>query len=73
MSLLRSQRFLSKEKATTPVLHPGRRPFPSHLPRVEVAIIEPLESVTGLKAIGKEITEQLEYEPGRLFVNNTYE
>ncbi|MBK8874136.1 MAG: IS66 family transposase zinc-finger binding domain-containing protein [Bacteroidetes bacterium] len=49
------------------MLHPGRRPFPSHLPRVEVAI-EPLESVTGLKAIGKEITEQLEYEPGRLFV-----
>ncbi|MBK7391494.1 MAG: hypothetical protein IPI23_21210 [Bacteroidetes bacterium] len=59
--------YQKKKEATTPVLHPGRRPFPSHLPRVEVAI-EPLESVTGLKAIGKEITEQLEYEPGRLFV-----
>ncbi|MBK8416838.1 MAG: transposase [Bacteroidetes bacterium] len=54
--------YQKKKEATTPVLHPGRRPFPSHLPRVEVAI-EPLESVTGLKAIGKEITEQLEYEP----------
>ncbi|MBK8874554.1 MAG: hypothetical protein IPN13_11765 [Bacteroidetes bacterium] len=55
MFLLRSQRFLSKKKeATTPVLHPGRRPFPSHLPRVEVAI-EPLEPVTGLKAIVKKL------------------
>ncbi|MBK8876209.1 MAG: hypothetical protein IPN13_20940 [Bacteroidetes bacterium] len=63
MFLLRSQRFLSKKKeATTPVLHPGRRPFPSHLPRVEVAI-EPLESVTGPKVIGKEITEQLNMNP----------
>ncbi|MBK7969791.1 MAG: hypothetical protein IPK08_13090 [Bacteroidetes bacterium] len=30
-----------KRKLQHPVLHPGRRPFPSHLPRVEVAI-EPL-------------------------------
>lgn len=59
--------YQKKKEATTPVLHPGRRPFPSHLPRVEI-VIEPLESIAGLKAIGKEITEQLEFEPGRLFV-----
>ncbi|MBL0073987.1 MAG: transposase [Bacteroidetes bacterium] len=30
---------IGKEKeATTPMLHPGRRPFPSHLPRVEVVL-----------------------------------
>jgi transposase len=59
--------YQKKKEATTPVLHPGRRSFPAHLQRVEVAI-ELLESIAGLKAIGKEIMEQLEYEPGRLFV-----
>ena len=45
----------------------GRRTLPSHLPR-EVVLIEPESDVTGLKKIGDEITEELEYKPGTLYV-----
>ncbi len=51
--------------------HPGRMKLPEHLERREI-IIEP-ESCTcgteGYKKIGEEVTEELEYEPGKLFVN----
>ena len=30
---------------------------------------QPAEDTTSLKKIGEEITEELEYEPGKLFVN----
>ena len=49
-------------------LHPGRNPLPEHLERRE-QIIEPSEDLTPLKKIGEEVTEELEYEPGKLFVN----
>lgn len=56
-------------KQITPVVnHPGRHKLPEHLERREV-IIEPTENVDGLKKIGEEITEELDYEPGKLFVN----
>lgn len=45
----------------------SRQPLPSHLPRHE-QVIEPLEDITGAKKIGEEITEVLEYTPGRLYV-----
>lgn len=48
--------------------HPGRTKLPEHLERREV-IIEPLPDVEGLKKIGEEITEELEYEPGNFYVN----
>ena len=48
--------------------HPGRTKLPEHLERREI-IIEPAEVIEGYKKIGEEITEELEYEPGRLFVN----
>ena len=48
--------------------HPGRMKLPDHLERREI-IIEPLEDVSTLKKIGDEITEELEYDPGKLFVN----
>jgi transposase len=48
--------------------HPGRMKLPEHLERRE-KIIEPAEDVSGCKKIGAEITEELEYEPGKLFVN----
>lgn len=48
-------------------LHAGRNPLPAHLPRVEI-IIEPEGDLSGLKQIGSEITEQLEYEPGKFYV-----
>jgi transposase len=56
-------------KEITPAkLHPGRNPLPEHLERRE-QIIEPADDTTLLKKIGEEITEELEYEPGKLFVN----
>lgn len=50
-----------------PLQHPGRMKLPEHLRREEV-ILEPLEDTTGCKKIGEEITEQLDYVPGELFV-----
>ena len=47
--------------------HPGRTKLPEHLERREI-IIEPLEKTESSKKIGEEITEELEYEPGKLFV-----
>lgn len=44
----------------TPKKHPGRTELPGHLP-VEEVIIEPEEDTTGMKRIGEEITETLEY------------
>lgn len=45
----------------------GRLPLPAHLPRVE-HVIEPEESTEGMKKIGEEVTETLEYIPGKLLV-----
>ena len=46
---------------------PGRMTLPDHLRR-EVIILEPGKDVTGLRRIGYEITEVLEYNPGELYV-----
>jgi transposase len=51
-----------------PVVHPGRAPLPEHLRREEI-ILEPADIPAGAKKIGEEITEELEYQPGELFVN----
>jgi len=50
-----------------PLVHPGRMKLPEHLRREEI-LIEPNEDISGLKKIGEEITEVLEWEPGELFV-----
>jgi len=55
-------------KQTVKITPHGRKELSADLPRVEV-VIEPQEDVTGLKKIGEEITEELEYKPGRLYVN----
>lgn len=47
--------------------HPGRVALPSHLP-VEEIIIEPEEDITGMKCIGKEVTDQLELTPAKLYI-----
>lgn len=47
--------------------HPGRRPIPENLPRLDV-IIEPEEDVSACVKIGEEITEELDYVPGHFFV-----
>lgn len=60
-------RVLSKvEKA--PQNHPGRNKLPDHLERRDT-ILEPAMDTTGMKKIGEEITEELEHEPGKLYVN----
>jgi len=45
----------------------GRMKLPADLPRERV-IVEPDQDVTGLKSIGEEITEELDYTPGKFFV-----
>jgi transposase len=47
--------------------HPGRSPLPAHLRREETTI-EPGMIPEGSKRIGEEITEELDYVPGELFV-----
>jgi transposase len=47
--------------------HPGRSPLPAHLRREETTI-EPEIIPENSKKIGEEITEELEYVPGELFV-----
>lgn len=49
------------------VNHPGRNPLPAHLRREEI-ILTPAEDVTGLKPVGEEVTEILEYQQGELYV-----
>jgi transposase len=56
-----------KKQTTLSVHHPGRNPLPDTLRR-EVIELLPQEDITGLKPVGKEITEQLEYQPGELYV-----
>lgn len=55
--------------------HPGRIPIPDHLERVEIILDIPEEEKVcpetskPLKQIGWEISEKLEYRPGKLLVN----
>lgn len=51
----------------TPKAHPGRMALPEHLRR-EITILQPDTDVTGMKKIGEEISEVLDYIPGELFV-----
>lgn len=50
--------------------HQGRNALPEHLPVREV-IIQPEEDTTGLKKIGEEISETLEYTPASLIKRRT--
>jgi transposase len=45
----------------------GRGFIPAHLERV-VTVLEPLWDTTGMIRIGEEVTEVLEYRPGKLYV-----
>ena len=47
--------------------HPGRLALPSHLP-VEEIILEPEEDTSNMKCIGKEVTDQLELVPAKLYI-----
>lgn len=56
-----------KQNKTLNVNHPGRNPLPETLRR-EVISLLPDEDVSGLKPVRVEVSEQLEYQPGDLFV-----
>jgi len=47
--------------------HPGRLALPSHLPAEEI-ILEPEEDTSNMKCIGKEVTDQLELVPAKLYI-----
>jgi transposase len=68
-ALLQNIQYQRKKesKPDTGKVQTGRMTLPASLPREE-KIIEPTEDVTGWKQIGKEITEELERIPGKLFV-----
>ena len=59
--------YTRTKKASTEKINTGRMRLPADLPREEV-ILEPDQDVSGLPVIGKEITEELERVPGKLFV-----
>lgn len=59
--------YTRQKKAASEKIHTGRMKLPAHLPRERV-IIEPAEEVSQCKEIGEEITEELDYIPGKLFV-----
>ena len=65
-----SQTVTYTRTITEPVNKPvpiGRMKLPEDLPREQV-IIEPEQDIAGLKKIGEEITEELDYTPGKFFV-----
>lgn len=57
----------TRQKASAKTNSHGRCKLPSHLPRKTI-LVEPEADMTGLKKIGEEITEELEYKPGALYV-----
>jgi transposase len=69
------QKVERKKPRTVNRRHPGRIPIPEHLERVEIVLDIPEEEKlcpeTGkpLKKIGEEVSEKLEYRPGKLIVN----
>lgn len=52
---------------TKPKAHPGRMKLPDHLRR-EVILLKPQGDVTGLRRMGEDITEILDYVPAELYV-----
>ena len=52
---------------------PKRRPIPDHIPRMEVELTPAAEACADcggrLRRIGEDVTEELEYVPGRVIVN----
>lgn len=55
------------KKTAVRVNHPGRRPLSENIRREEIRLM-PTEDVTGLTAVGEEITEISEYKQGEFYV-----
>ena len=59
-----------RTKKTTKKQSPHfRNPIPSHIPRKEIVIEPEGIDTSGLKRIGEEVTEELEYEEAKFYVN----
>ncbi len=58
----------TREKQNNNKVHTGRLPIPAHIERIKIEVA-PEADVTGLKSIGEEITEELEYKAGSFYVN----
>ena len=59
--------YTRRQKKSSPTKLPSRNPLPAHLRREEIHL-EPEGDVSGLKKIGEEITEELEFVPPELYV-----
>lgn len=58
---------ISYERKKQSAKREGVRQLPDHLP-VEEHVLEPAEDTTGLKCIGQEVTDTIDYQPGRLVI-----
>ena len=58
----------TREKKKNGKVHTGRLPIPASIERVQIEV-KPTEETTGLKCIGEEITEELEFKQGSFYVN----
>jgi len=67
LTVVQKIEYTRTRKKEVPQRTPVRMKLPDNLPRQE-EVLEPEEDVSGMKRIGKEITEELEYLPGKLFV-----
>lgn len=70
-SLIKAKKIeYTRTPATAPnstSAHQGRMKLPDHLERKEILI--DVEGKQGCREIGREVTEELEYQPGKLYVN----
>src|SRR5690348_15925195 len=70
-SLIKTQKLEYKRLVSVPTppttTHQGRMKLPDHLERKEILV--DVEGTADCRRIGEEVTEELEYEPGRLYVN----
>lgn len=64
VTVIRTKTEVTENK---PKAHPGRMKLPEHLRR-ETTVLMPDTDVTGLKKIGDEVTEVLDFIPGELIV-----
>jgi len=60
--------YSRKLSGGAPSKHDGRLPLPASFLRQQIIIEPPAIDTSKLKKIGDEITEELEYTPGKLFV-----
>lgn len=56
-----------EEKKESRGPHPGRSPLPKHL-FVQELVLEPHQDTTGMVLIGTEVSDSLQYEPSRFYI-----